>query len=271
MRQQRWKDLALSLKSTGSNRTEDIDAAEKKAEFLADLLHWQADAAKQGRSTKPLAYWNDKPPYLNSRGPPMRGNALQRKYTSSLIMCVRDPHSVSDRLRVPTVPHYEDPTNGFRSYSAVGKLHDALAEFVSKRLPMMLGELVEIKLDQDLIHPKLERATMEDVRVLFTRINADIVAERRRQEMAENDSGRLIASKSADDEGSSDAISAVLRDEIVRFEALHVDEQLLQVCTPHLILTTHSVTNASHHSHLSGFLTPTGQCLLQGSCRALQL
>lgn len=233
----------------GSDRTEDINAAEKKAEFLADLLHWQADAAKQGRSTKPLAHWNDKPPFLNSRGfdGPMRGNALQRKAHKQLVA----PAGACDSVyEIPflrdclycTVPHYENP-QGVRSYSAVGRLHDALAAFVSGRLPAMLGELVEIKVDADLIHPNLltldGRPTMEDVQALFTRINADIVEERRRQE-AEIENGRLIASKTADDEGSSDAISAVLRDEIGRFEALHVDEQLLQVPSSPLIVTVSS-------------------------------
>jgi len=204
MRQQRWKDLALSLKSTGSDRRDAIKAAEKKAEFLADLLHWQADAAKQGRSTKPLVHWDDKQPFLNNRGfdGPMRGNELR-------------------------FPHYEE--GSIKSHSAVGRLHDRLQEFVSETLPTLLGDMAAIELDNELLHSKLSKVegitAIDDIQTRFQRISAEIREEKQSQEGVGE---RLISSKTADDGGSSDAISAVLSDEIARFNALHIDEQLLQ-------------------------------------------
>ena len=89
---------------------------QEKAEFIAHLLHWDADATKAGRSTHPLRYWKDREPFLFNRGSAREG---------------LDPKPLGK-------PHFEDE-KGWKSHSAVGKLFDLLESFRENELPKLFG------------------------------------------------------------------------------------------------------------------------------------
>jgi hypothetical protein len=116
--QQRWLDLALHLQASRPDREDDIQSALAKADFIAHLLHWDADAAKAGVSTKPLKHWASREPYLFNRGSIGNGGELGQPHYE-----LDGQHTSAGRREA------------WHSCSAVGRLYDKLRNFREQELP----------------------------------------------------------------------------------------------------------------------------------------